>query len=138
MKAKRTNPGRAALDAIRNTPDPGVLRPLAGLRKPTNDEHIFKRRAAAVQATYDNAPAGAEVIAAAVWRTLQSFRPKLSGAQMRNLYPPNMRLDVRVALYPKVVALEDQEIKAAEAADDARRLQRAAQAKRGRKADARG
>ena len=95
---------------------------------------IFWRRAAAVQEAYDNAPAGKEAIADAVWRKLQSFRPKLTSRELDELIPSKFRGDVVGVLDKRVMAIRSRERQAAEAADDARRL--AAQSKRTRKGGA--
>lgn len=85
---------------------------------------VYWRRAAMVQAAYDNAPAGAEAIAAAVMRKLLSFRPKLSPAEMDLLVSIEFRRDVMGILCKKIGALRDREWAAIQAADDARRAKR--------------
>jgi len=91
---------------------------------------IFWRRAAAVQAVYDQAPAGAEAIAAAVWRKLRSFRPKLAAGGLEELVSIHFRTDVRPLIYRKTAMIRELEINEFQVADDARRAARRAKAKK--------
>lgn len=132
MKAQRTTkkPAPATFDVTARLFKAPEGFGLAGLHAPAEPRAYRRymsrlvRRAKAVRAAYDNAPAGANEIAAIVWRTLRGFQPKPSGREMRDLIPSEFRNDVTAILSGKIWEVRQEEIRAEEAADDARRAKR--------------